>query len=68
MRAKRLTIKQRKEIFRALVALQDSHSVSPAESINMVGKQFQIDEQQVRQIADEGVEKDWLDEVITPAN
>ena len=67
MRAKRLTIKQRKDIFHALVLLQDSQSVSLPESLSQVGKQFHVDEQQVRQIVDEGVEKDWLDEMVEPA-
>ena len=64
MRAKRLTIKQRKEIFHALVSVQDAGLMSTSESIAHVAQQFRIDEQQVRQIADEGVEKDWLDEVV----
>lgn len=64
MRAKRLTIKQRKEIFHSLVGLQDSGLCSTAESIQQISQQYGIDENQVRQITDEGVEKDWLEETV----
>ena len=62
MRAKRLTIKQRKEIFLALVGLQDMGGVSNAESMSDIEKQFRIDDAQLIQIIDEGIDKDWLDE------
>lgn len=62
MRAKRLTIKERKEVFQALVTLQDQNLMSNAESITKIGRQFKIDENQVEQIVEEGIDKDWLDE------
>ena len=65
MRAKRLTIKQRKEIFHALVTTQDQALMSTADSIKHVGQLFKVDENQVEQIIDEGIEKDWLDEEVT---
>lgn len=66
MRAKRLTIKQRKEIFHQLVQLQDAGLCSTAESIQQISQQYGIDENQVRQITDEGLEKDWLEEAYEP--
>ena len=64
MRAKRLTIKQRKEIFHALVAVQDQGLMSNQESLEHIGRQFKIDENQLQQIIDEGIDKDWLDEIV----
>jgi hypothetical protein len=68
MRAKRLNISQRKEIFRALVAVQDLGMMTVAESLQTVSKQFDITDSQLRQIQDEGIEKEWppLDEAIQP--
>jgi hypothetical protein len=65
MRAKRLTVQQRKEIFRSLVTTQDSGS-AVSDSIRSVSQQFQITEAQLRQIQDEGIEKEWppLDEAV----
>ena len=62
MRAKRLTIKQRKEIFLALVSLQDLGGISNSEAMSDIEKQFRIDDAQLSQIIDEGIDKDWLDE------
>jgi DNA-binding MarR family transcriptional regulator len=62
MRAKRLTIKQRKEIFLALVGLQDMGGISNSEAMSDIEKQFRIDDAQLSQIIDEGIDKDWLDE------
>lgn len=67
MRAKRLTIKERKEIFQALVLLQDEGLTSTAETIQQTARRFKIDDHQVEQIVEEGIEKDWLDEVETAA-
>lgn len=64
MRAKRLSIKQRKEIFVALVEVQDAGTMSNAESLQHISQQYAIDENQLRQIVDEGIEKDWLDEPV----
>jgi hypothetical protein len=59
MRAKRLTIQQRQEIFHALVATQDLGLMSVSDSRVHVGKQFDVTEAQVRQIEEEGLEKEW---------
>ncbi len=67
MRAKRLTIKERKEIFQALVLLQDQGLMSNSESVHQIAQKFKIDDSQVEQIVEEGIDKDWLDEVVTAA-
>lgn len=64
MRAKRLTIKQRKEVFHALVTIQDQGLMTTADSLRHVSQLFKIDENQLQQIVDEGIDKDWLDEEI----
>jgi transcription elongation GreA/GreB family factor len=66
MTVKRLTVQQRKEIFRALVDSQDSGALSVAESRQQVTKQYEITDAQLRQIEDEGLEKEWppLDEAV----
>jgi hypothetical protein len=64
--SRRLTVQQRKEIFRALVTTQDEGSMTVADSFRHVIKEFEITETQLRQIQDEGIEKEWppLDEAI----
>ena len=66
MRAKRLTTQQRQEIFRTLVATQDLGLMTVSESVQHVSKQFDITEAQLRQIEDEGIDKEWppLNEAI----
>lgn len=59
MRPKRLSLQQRKEIFRALTQIQDERSVSIAESRQNVMQQFKITDMQLRLIEDEGTDKDW---------
>jgi hypothetical protein len=59
MATKRLTIQQRKEVFHALVTTQDMGMMSVPESRQQVGKHFDLTEAQVRQIEDEGIEKEW---------
>ena len=59
MRAKRLTLVQRREIFHSLVTTQDMGLMSVAESRQHVTKQFEISDSQLRQIEDEGLEKEW---------
>jgi len=68
MRNKRLTTKQRQEIFHALVATQDLGIMTVAESVQHVIKQFDITEAQLRQIEDEGIDKEWppLNEAAQP--
>ena len=58
MASKRLNTQQRKEIFHALVASQDElHSVR--KSYETVTEQFDISEEQLKEIEDEGVENEW---------
>jgi hypothetical protein len=66
MRAKRLTVQERKEIFHALVSTQDSGTISVAESRLQVTKKFDVTDSQLRQIEEEGLEKEWppLDEAV----
>ena len=70
MRAKRLTTQQRKEIFHSLVTTQDSGLMTVPQSVQHVSKQFDITEAQLRQIQDEGIEKEWppLDEAVQALN
>jgi hypothetical protein len=67
MRARRLTIKQRKEIFQALVQTQDMGTMSNSESMDHIGLQYKIDQNQLQTIVDEGIDKDWLDEAFVGA-
>lgn len=69
MRAKRLTVQQRKEIFHNLVSTQDQGGVSVAESRQQMTKQYEITDAQLRQIEEEGLEKEWppLDEAVQRA-
>ena len=64
MRAKRLTVAERKQVFAALVAAQDAGQ-AVAESVQHVAHQFEITEALVRQIEQEGIDRQWppLDEV-----
>jgi hypothetical protein len=68
MRTKRLTLQQRKEIFSSLVAAQDSGTMTVPESRQHVTKQFKISDVQLRQIEDEGLDKEWppLNQVMQP--
>ena len=64
MRSKRLTVGQKKEIFNALVVIQDQGGLSVTDSKKRIMEQFHVTENQLRQIQDEGIEKEWppLDE------
>lgn len=59
MRAKRLTLQQRKDIFRNLVDIQDAQTMSVRESKEQVMSQFKISDDQLEQIVTEGVDKEW---------
>jgi hypothetical protein len=63
MRAKRLTIQQRRDIFRDLVIAQDQ-GLPVRQSYQTVTEKFEISDAQLRQIEEEGLEKEWppLDE------
>ena len=59
MRTKRLTLQQRREIFLDLVQTQDENTMSVAESRQSVIKKYKITDMQLRQIEEEGSDKDW---------
>ena len=68
MRAKRLTLQQRREIFSALVAAQDQGTMTVAESRKHIIDQYAISDVQLRQIEEEGLDKEWPplnEEVVT---
>jgi hypothetical protein len=69
MRAKRLTVQQRKEIFHSLVVTQDQGALTVPQSRQEVTKSFEITDSQLRQIEEEGLEKEWppLDEAVQRA-
>lgn len=58
MRTKRLTLQQRREIFLDLVKTQDVVTNVP-HSRQIVTKKYDITETQLKQIEDEGLEKEW---------
>ena len=58
MTSKRLTVQERKAIFRALVTAQDEvHNVR--ESYEKVTQHYEISQEQLKLIEDEGVENEW---------
>jgi hypothetical protein len=59
MRAKRLTLQQRRDIFSALVTAQDLGTLTVSESRKQVIDQFEITDAQLRQIEEEGLDKEW---------
>ena len=59
MRAKRLTLQQRREIFSALVTAQDQGTLTVPESRKQIIDQFEISDPQLRQIEEEGLENEW---------
>jgi hypothetical protein len=67
MRAKRLTLQQRQELFHELVTNQDM-GMSVAESRQQMSQQYEITEDDVKKIEDEGIEKEWppLNEAAHP--
>lgn len=58
MTSKRLTVQERKAIFRALVASQDEQN-SVRESYTKVTEHYEISEEQLRLIEEEGLENEW---------
>jgi hypothetical protein len=58
MRAKRLTLQQRQEIFKELVTTQDVVT-NVRKSYQMVTEKYEITDAQLRQIEDEGLDKEW---------
>jgi hypothetical protein len=59
MSAKRLTLQQRREIFRSLVHTQDTGLMTVPQSREHVTKEYDITDAQLRQIEEEGLEKEW---------
>jgi hypothetical protein len=58
MSTKRLTLQQRRDIFKELVATQDL-GMPVRRSYEIVTERFEISDAQLRQIEDEGLEKEW---------
>jgi hypothetical protein len=58
MSSKRLTTQQRKEIFLNLVETQDGGS-NVRQSYEAVTERFEISEEQLREIEEEGLENEW---------
>jgi len=58
VRTKRLTLQQRRDIFHDLVLTQDMVTNVPR-SRKIVTEKFEITETQLRQIEEEGLEKEW---------
>jgi hypothetical protein len=59
MPSKGLTVQQRKSIFHALVAAQDTGGVTVVDSKKQVAAEFHITKEQLDLIEKEGVDKDW---------
>ena len=62
MSSKKLPVQKRKDIFLALVAAQDTHTMSVGDTQRQVQLDFGITPSQLEEIIEEGVEKEWLDE------
>lgn len=69
MASRRLTIQQRREIFQDLVTTQDSMPLQVRQSYDLVTEKHTISKAQLKQIENEGLEKQWppLEEVATVA-
>jgi hypothetical protein len=65
MASKKLPVQKRKDVFLALVAAQDSHTMTVGDTQRQVQLDFAITESQLHEIIEEGVEKEWLDELAT---
>jgi hypothetical protein len=61
--SKKLTIEKKKDIFLALVEAQDSKKMSIHAAELRVCEQFEITEDQLESIIEEGTDKEWLDEL-----
>jgi hypothetical protein len=63
MSVKKLPVQKRKDIFLALVAAQDTGTMTVGDTKRRIQMDFAITESQLEDIIEEGVEKEWLDEV-----
>ena len=59
MSTKRFTIQQRRDIFMELVKTQDLGVMTVPQSRQHIIKQFEVSDSQLRQIEEEGLEKEW---------
>ncbi len=59
MPVKRLTTQKRREIFHSLVTTQDLGLMTVPQSRQHIMKQYDITEDQLRQIEEEGTDQDW---------
>ena len=59
MASKTLTVQQRKTIFHDLVEVQDTHTVTVADSKKEIATRYHITKEQLELIEREGVAKDW---------
>ena len=64
MSVKNMTVEQKKDIFLALVAAQDAQTMSVANSKRQVMVEFGVTSAQLEEIVEEGMDKNWLDEVV----
>lgn len=64
MADKRLSVQERKDIFFALVAAQDTHKRTVADTKRQIIKQFGISANALEEITEEGVDNEWLDEMV----
>ena len=58
MPTKRLTLQQRRDIFRDLVATQDL-GMPVRRSYQIITEKYELSDAQLKQIEDEGLEKEW---------
>lgn len=63
MTSKKIPVQKRKDIFQALVAAQDTHTMTVGDTERQVQLDFAITASQLAEIIEEGVEKEWLDEL-----
>ena len=54
-----MCVQQRREIFHALVTTQDQLPRNVRQSYELVTEQFDITDEQLKEIEDEGIEKEW---------
>jgi hypothetical protein len=65
MASRRLSIQQRRDIFQDLVITQDSLPLQVRQSYDVITEKHEISKAQLKQIENEGIEKQWppLDEL-----
>lgn len=59
MNFKRLTTRERMLVFRTLVEIQDTDTMTIGESKDYIAEKFSILKSQVLEIEDEGLNKEW---------